>query len=154
MVKDAPANAGDMGSIPGSGRYPREGNDNPLQYSRLSNPMDKGAWCLGYSPWGHKESDTTEQLSTHTHLSVNEKVTNAPVQQGSKRWKSVDHARANLKLSKQSCFNLTGSRWVRILGSSPRSSKAVHSLLGYVTLGKLFLFLRILFTQDENDNTS
>ena len=54
MVKDAPANAGNMGSIPRSGRYPREGNDNPRQYPRLDNPMDKGAWCLGYSPWGHK----------------------------------------------------------------------------------------------------
>ena len=41
----APAyNAGDLGSIPGSGRSPREGNGNPLQYSCLENPMDGGAW--------------------------------------------------------------------------------------------------------------
>ena len=42
-----PANAGDVrdaSSIPGSGRSPREGNSNPLQYSYLENPMDKGAW--------------------------------------------------------------------------------------------------------------
>ena len=38
-----PANAGDAGSIPGSGRSPGEGNGNPLQYSRLGNPMDRGA---------------------------------------------------------------------------------------------------------------
>jgi len=35
---------GDTGSIPGSGRYPGEGNGNPLQYSCLENPMDRGAW--------------------------------------------------------------------------------------------------------------
>jgi len=37
-------NAGDVGSIPGSGRSPGEGNGNPLQYSCLENPMDGGAW--------------------------------------------------------------------------------------------------------------
>ena len=44
VVKNLPVNAGDVGSIPVSGRYPREGNDNPLQYSCLGNPMDSGAW--------------------------------------------------------------------------------------------------------------
>ena len=44
MVKNPPANAGDTGSIPGSGRSPGEGNVNPLQYFCLGNPMDKGAW--------------------------------------------------------------------------------------------------------------
>ena len=43
-VKNSPANAGDVGSIPGSGRSPGEGNGNPLQYSCLGNPMDRGAW--------------------------------------------------------------------------------------------------------------
>ena len=37
-------NAGDLGLIPGSGRSPGEGNGNPLQYSCLENPMDRGAW--------------------------------------------------------------------------------------------------------------
>ena len=37
-------NAGDLGSIPGLGRCPGEGNGNPLQYSCLENPMDRGAW--------------------------------------------------------------------------------------------------------------
>ena len=47
MVKHLPVNAGDardLGSIPGSGRSPGEGNGNPLQYSCLENPMDRGAW--------------------------------------------------------------------------------------------------------------
>ena len=47
MVKNPPANAGDKrdtGSIPGFGRCPGEGHGNPLQYSCLENPMDRGAW--------------------------------------------------------------------------------------------------------------
>ena len=47
MVKNSPANAGDTGDvglIPRSGRHPGRGNDNPLQYSCLENPMDGGAW--------------------------------------------------------------------------------------------------------------
>ena len=49
-------NAGDLGLIPGSGRFPGEGNGN--QYSCLENLMDRGAWC----PWGRKELYTTEGL--------------------------------------------------------------------------------------------
>ena len=44
MVKNPPANAGDVGLIPGSGRSTGEGNGNPLQYPCLGNPMDRGAW--------------------------------------------------------------------------------------------------------------
>ena len=44
VVKTLPANAGDMSSIPGLGRSPGEGHGNPLQYSCLENPMDRGAW--------------------------------------------------------------------------------------------------------------
>ena len=54
--KESYCNAGDRGLIPGSGRFPEEGNTNPIQYSGLENPMD--------SPWGCKESDMTERLST------------------------------------------------------------------------------------------
>ena len=64
------ANAEDMrdsGLIPGSGRSPGGGHSNPLQYSCLENPMDRGAPQAGYSPWGHKELDTTEATHTHTH---------------------------------------------------------------------------------------
>ena len=47
VVKNPPANAGDLrdsGSIPGLGRSPRVGNGNPLQYSCMENPMDRGGW--------------------------------------------------------------------------------------------------------------
>ena len=62
--KDSACKAGDPGSIPVSGRCPREGNGNSLQYSCLENSMDRGA----YSPWGHKQLDTTEQLTLLTIL--------------------------------------------------------------------------------------
>ena len=44
MVKNPPANSGDLSLIPGSGRSPEEGNGSLLQYSCLGNPMDRGAW--------------------------------------------------------------------------------------------------------------
>ena len=44
MVKNPPANAGDVGSIPGLEDSPQEGNGNPLQYSYQGNLMDRGAW--------------------------------------------------------------------------------------------------------------
>ena len=44
MVKESACNAGDPGSILGSGTSPGEGNDNPLQYTCLENPMDRGTW--------------------------------------------------------------------------------------------------------------
>ena len=44
VVKNLPANAGEAGSIPGSGRSPGAGNSNPLQYSWPGNPVEKGVW--------------------------------------------------------------------------------------------------------------
>ena len=58
MVKTLPANAGDLGSIPGSGRSPGEGNGSSLQYSCLGNPMDRGA-RHATAHKGAKESDMT-----------------------------------------------------------------------------------------------
>ena len=56
--KESACSAGDVGSIPGSGRLPREGNSNPLQYSCPENSMDRGAcWATVH---GVAESDTTE----------------------------------------------------------------------------------------------
>ena len=61
VVKNSPAKAGDMGSIPGSGRSPGEGNGNSLQYSCLENSMDKGTWSFIFHETA-EESDSTLQL--------------------------------------------------------------------------------------------
>ena len=66
MVKNLPANAGDtgdLGSIPGLGRSPGEGNNNPLQYSCLGN--QRGAWQA--TVHGVTELDAVEHAHTHTH---------------------------------------------------------------------------------------
>ena len=68
MVKNLPANAGDVGWIPGLGISPGVGNGNPFQYSCLEISIDSGAWQLSYSPWGRRELDMTEQLSTKCSL--------------------------------------------------------------------------------------
>ena len=62
MEKNLLVNVGDkrVGSILGSGRFPREGNGNLLQYSCLENSMDR--------PWGHKKSYTTEQITHIQHI--------------------------------------------------------------------------------------
>ena len=57
VVKNLPANEGAAGWIPGSRRSPAKGNDNPLQYSFLGNPMDRGPG--GLQSMGSQESDTT-----------------------------------------------------------------------------------------------
>ena len=71
VVKILSVNAGDIrdtSSVPGFGRSPGGGHGNPLQYSCLENPIDRGAWGC-YSPWGHKESDTTEHACTPSMVS-------------------------------------------------------------------------------------
>ena len=67
MVKNLPTNAGDArdaASIPGSGRSPGEGHGNPLPYSCLENPMDKGAWQATVQKVT-KSWTQLKQLSTH-----------------------------------------------------------------------------------------
>ena len=66
VVKNLLASAGDASSIPGSRRSPGGGNGNPHQYSLLGKFHGQRS-LAGYSPWGHKELDTTELLSTAQH---------------------------------------------------------------------------------------
>ena len=61
--KESACNAEDLGSVPGLGTFPREEHGNPLQYSCLENSHGQRN-LEDYSPWDHKESNTTEQLST------------------------------------------------------------------------------------------
>ena len=64
MIKNPPANAGDMSSIPGLGRSPGGRHGNPLQYSCLENSMDRGAWWATVHGVT-KESDTVELLNNN-----------------------------------------------------------------------------------------
>ena len=57
--KESACNVGDLGLIPGLGRSPGEGHGNPFRYPCLENSMDRRS-LVGYSPWGHKESNATE----------------------------------------------------------------------------------------------
>ena len=69
--KESTCKVGDPGSIPGLERSPGGGHGNPLQYSCLDNPH--GLRCLAsYSPWGHKESVSTERLITAQLTPVND----------------------------------------------------------------------------------
>ena len=64
--KESTSNVGDLGSITGLGSSPGGRHGKPLQYSCLENPHGQRS-LAGYSPWGRKESDTTEQLSIAQH---------------------------------------------------------------------------------------
>ena len=64
VVKNLPANAVDLVQIPGSGRSPGVDNGNPLQYSCLENPLDRGAWWATV----HGVTESWTLLSTHTHV--------------------------------------------------------------------------------------
>ena len=70
VVKNLLASAGDVGSIPGLGRFPGGGKGNPLQYSCLENPMDRGAWWATV----HGVATSWTQLCTHTHYLIHYKV--------------------------------------------------------------------------------
>ena len=75
VVEKPPAHAGDLGSIPGSERLPGVGNGNPLQYSLLEKSMDRRTWQAvvhGVT----KNQTMTEQLSTHTHYSTQQILSN------------------------------------------------------------------------------
>ena len=72
--KEFACNAGDLGSIAGLGRSPGGGHGSPLQYSCLKNPHGQRS-VAGYSLWGHRESDTTERLSTqHTSYNLRQSI--------------------------------------------------------------------------------
>jgi len=71
VVKNLPANAGVTGSIPGSGRSPGEGNGNPLQYSCLGNPMDRGAWqAIVHRVAKVRHNLATKQQQYNTYIPV------------------------------------------------------------------------------------
>ena len=71
--KESACDAGDLGSNPGLGWSPGEGNGNPLQYSFLENPHVQRI-LVGYSPWGCQDSDTSEWLAPSLSFTYNVKI--------------------------------------------------------------------------------
>ena len=116
-VKNLPAVQEILGSIPGPGRSPGEGNGNPLQYSCLGNPMDRGAWKAA---WGCKESDMTERLHFHFTFSIQNKkfkmwekivwefgyITGAKCLREIYLVKYVNYLDVNQKINKNNCLKL------------------------------------------------
>ena len=73
MVKNLPANAGNVGSIPGLGRSPGEGTGNLLQYSCLENPMDRGAWWATVHRVIKSQTRVSSSTTTTNQLYLNKK---------------------------------------------------------------------------------
>ena len=92
LVKNPPANAGDAGSIPGSGRSPAEGRDNPLQYSCLEKSHGQRS-LAGYSPWDRK---SRTQLSDYTRAMTIASLTN---QENPTAWKRAAWATRQAHIS-------------------------------------------------------
>ena len=73
VVKNLPANVGDIrdeGPIPGLGKSPGGGNGNPLQYSCLENPMDRGAWRATVHGVAKRQTQLSVSMHIHTHTST------------------------------------------------------------------------------------
>ena len=96
VEKNLPANAGDtrdVGSIPGSGKFPREGNGNLLQYSCLENPIDREAWWTTVY-WVAKNRTRLKQFSMYTHKKILSEslyqtaISNKPTQESSRLFSS------------------------------------------------------------------
>ena len=67
-IKNPPANAGEAGSIPGSGRSTGEGNVNPLQYSCLGNSMDRGVWGATVHGVAKSQTELSDGICIHTPI--------------------------------------------------------------------------------------
>ena len=76
VVKNTPVNAGDTrcGSHPGSGRSPGRGNCNPLQYSCLDNPTDRGAWQAYKSVRSKSQTQLSTRAHAHTHTHTHTQI--------------------------------------------------------------------------------
>ena len=111
-VKNPPASEGEMGPIPGSGRSPGRGNDNPLQYSCLENPTDKET-----QPVVTKESDTnlaTEQQQTHSiHSTGRAEEWEHPLHTHTLVLGAVSSLGQRLGLFQKFSLSIKGSAWHR-----------------------------------------
>ena len=137
MVKNLPANAGDSGSIPGSGRSPGGGRGNPLQYSYGEAHTQTS--LVGYSSWSLKESDTTEATQHATHLSV-------PQISASSSKSVVKHLAADYRvLSKMRCYRCYRNLWESFLSGLEATEGVFSSDTSVLTFRTLWVLLLVMF---------
>ena len=110
MIKNLLANAGNMSSIPGLGRSPGEGNSNPLQYSGLENPTDRGAWWA--TVHGVSELDATGQLTLSLPVLALKSPTSWELPGQIKRARRPPLEHGALDVLKKACVcSIVGDRW-------------------------------------------
>ena len=148
--KKTPANAGDikdawdMGSISGSGKFPGGGQGNTVQYSCLENPHGQRS-LAGYSPQGHRESDTTEWLSRQagivsllpTHFTVCVLSCFSHIQLFATLWTVAHQSPLFMGFSRQECWSellCPPSKDLPHPGSSPGLSRLLHWQVGSLPL--------------------
>ena len=145
-----------MGSIPGLGRSPGEGNDNSLQHSWLENPHGQRS-LVGYSPWGCKESDRTERARMHTALPTLRGRLHSIVhflntldyclQRDRQCLTTINYSR-HLWLTLVSCFSVMSQNF-RVLGPGPATRLDTRCLLscrpGFPKMLLNFISLKYLF---------
>ena len=95
-VRNLPANAGDSDSISGSGKSPGKGNGNPLRYSCLENPTNRGAWWATVHG-AAKELDTTERLTNNSSFKQRRQL-------GSSKWEHLPRPSSGVTIQPHSCI--------------------------------------------------
>ena len=138
VVKNPPASAGDtedLGSVPGSGSAPGEGNGNPFHYSCLENPMDKGTWQTVI----HRVTQSQTQLNTHTHTHTHRAEFN-PNRGGKKQVLFVHVIQGLFYYQKESNSVLSPSQylhWSQPIDSRAHTQKCLRHCLGCTVPTKL-----------------
>ena len=111
--KESACNAGDPGLFPGSGRSPGERNGNPLRYSCMGNPIDRGTW-RGYSPWGRERVRHNLVTKQHIALGVWSFLEGwGAFRPGARCWVKLQAQIpcASESLNKSSCRSLIAAHW-------------------------------------------
>ena len=135
VVKNMPANVGDAGLIPGSGRSPGEENGNPLQYFCLKNPMDRGAW-QGMVHKIAKSRTRLKQLSTRAACPEPHHPPHAPRLQAVSGRRACELTPPTLSLSRFSS-RLPKTSFQQSWDLGPRRSPLLTLHLGRVSIGFL-----------------
>ena len=127
MVKNLPANAGDVGLIPKWGRSSGEGNSNPLQYSCLGNLIDREAWRA--IVYGVPKSQTTaEWLSSHACTRIRYRWINLVRQKIFQVWQTSSSIPNHLKRGKRMAWLFKLPDWVRRLIEHLQVFQILHQI--------------------------